>query len=76
VISVNELTFSANQVNSILLTKPFPVFAVLAATYFLLCFSLTQLARLLEKRVARRRAGLAGTGAAPAPLPGIAAIAE
>lgn len=76
VISVHELTFAANQVNSTLLTKPFPVFAVLAAIYFLLCFSLTQLARQLEKRVARRRAGTAGAAAAPVALPGIAAIAE
>jgi polar amino acid transport system permease protein len=76
VISVNELTFAANQVNSTLLTKPFPVFAVLAAIYFLLCFSLTQLARQLEKRVARRRAGTAGAAAAPVALPEIAAIAE
>jgi polar amino acid transport system permease protein len=66
VISVNELTFSANQVNSTLLTKPFEVFAILAAIYFLLCFSLTQMARQLEKRVARRRAGHTGTKAAAA----------
>jgi polar amino acid transport system permease protein len=80
VISVNELTFSANQVNSMLLTKPFAVFALLAAIYFLLCFSLTQMARQLERRVARRRAGIAGAaGAAAAPMPAppaIAAIAE
>ena len=76
VISVNELTFSANQVNGMLLTKPFPVFAILAAIYFLLCFSLTQLARQLERRVARRRAGMAGAGTAPVVAPAIAAIAE
>lgn len=76
VISVHELTFAANQVNSTLLTKPFPVFVVLATIYFVLCFSLTQLARGLEKRVERRRAGVAGAVAAPAPLPSIAAIAE
>lgn len=75
VISVNELTFAANQVNSTLLTKPFPVFVVLATIYFVLCFSLTQMARQLEKRVARRRAGVAGASA-PMPVPGIAAIAE
>lgn len=57
VISVNELTFAANQINSSLLTKPFEVFAILAGIYFILCFSLTQLARHLERRVARRRAG-------------------
>jgi polar amino acid transport system permease protein len=76
VISVNELTYAANQVNSALLTKPFPVFAVLAAIYFLLCFSLTQVARHLERRVARRRAGMAAAGTAPAMPPPIAAIAE
>ncbi|MBX3653763.1 MAG: amino acid ABC transporter permease [Ramlibacter sp.] len=58
VISVNELTFSANQINSILLTKPFGVYLILALTYFAVCFALTQLARLLERRIARRRAGI------------------
>lgn len=57
VISVNELTFAANQVNSALLTKPFQVFFLLAVTYFVLCFALTQAARTLERRVAARRAG-------------------
>ena len=76
VISVNELTFAANQINSTLLTKPFPVFVVLASIYFVLCFTLTQVARHLEKRVARRRAGTAGAAAATAPLPDIATIAE
>jgi polar amino acid transport system permease protein len=76
VISVNELTFSASQVNSSLLTKPFPVYAVLAVIYFLLCFSLTQFARHLERRVARRRAGMGATGNAPAAPPPVAAIAE
>jgi polar amino acid transport system permease protein len=76
VISVHELTFAANQVNSTLLTKPFPVFVVLASIYFVLCFSLTQLARLLEKRVARRRAGTAGKAAITVALPEIATIAE
>src|SRR6476660_9725502 len=66
VISVNELTFSANQVNSMLLTKPFQVFAILAGIYFVLCFCLTQLARHLERKVARRRAGQAGGAPVPA----------
>ena len=57
VITVNELTFAANQVNSALMTKPFPVFLLLAIIYFVLCFSLTQLARHLERRIAARRAG-------------------
>lgn len=59
VISVNELTFAANQVNSSLLTKPFPVYLLLAIIYFILCFSLTQLARHLERRITARRVGSA-----------------
>lgn len=55
VISVNELTFAAAQINSILLTKPIQIFSILAVTYFLVCFSLTQAARLLERRVKRSR---------------------
>lgn len=69
VISVNELTFAANQINSTLLTKPFPVFVMLALIYFVLCSLLTQFARWLERRIARRRSGgprtaLANTGVA------------
>lgn len=41
VINVPELTFAANQVNNQLLTKPFQVFAIVAAGYYLICFSLT-----------------------------------
>lgn len=57
VISVNELTFAANQVNISLATKPFQVFLILATMYFILCFTLTQLVRTLEKSVNARRAG-------------------
>ncbi|RLM22647.1 amino acid ABC transporter permease [Brenneria alni] len=57
VISVNELTFAANQINSTLLTKPFEVFLILTVIYFLLCFSLTQLARFVERRINKKRAG-------------------
>lgn len=62
VISVNELTFAANQINSSLLTMPFQVYFVLAAIYFILCFSLTQLARQLERRISMKRAGIATKG--------------
>jgi polar amino acid transport system permease protein len=65
VISVNELTFAANQINNTLLTKSFQVFSLLALIYFLLCFSLTQLARVVEKRIADRRAGVIGSQTAP-----------
>ncbi len=57
VINVQELTFAANQINNQLLTKPFQVFFILAVTYFVVCFSLTEIARRLERRVARRRLG-------------------
>ena len=76
VISVHELTFAANQINSTLLTQPFPVFVMLAAIYFVLCFALTQVARHLERRVARRRAGVVGAAVAPLPSPNHPAIAE
>jgi polar amino acid transport system permease protein len=55
VISVNELTFAANQVNSILLTRPFDVYLLLAIIYFTLCFILTSCVRMLELRVERSR---------------------
>jgi polar amino acid transport system permease protein len=57
VISVQELTFSANQVNNSLLTQPFQVFFILALTYFVVCFLLTQSAQRLEHRIRNRRNG-------------------
>lgn len=57
IISVNEITFAAYQVNNRLLTKPFEVYGLLALTFFVLCFALTRLAKLLERRIGTRRAG-------------------
>lgn len=57
VISMNELTFAASQVNNTLLTKPFQVYFILAMIYFILCFSLTNLARHVEKKIALKRKG-------------------
>ncbi|WP_341478000.1 ABC transporter permease subunit, partial [Pseudomonas viridiflava] len=54
VIGVNELTYAANQVNSSVITEPFSVFLVLSLAYFVICFTLTQAARLLEARLERR----------------------
>lgn len=54
VIGVNELTYAANQVNSSLITEPFGVFMVLSLVYFVICFALTQAARVLEARLERR----------------------
>jgi polar amino acid transport system permease protein len=60
VINVPELTFAANQINNRLLTKPFEVFFLLAVIYFVVCWSLTQLANWLERRIATKRAGSGG----------------
>ncbi|VVE44695.1 amino acid ABC transporter permease [Pandoraea eparura] len=59
VIGVPELTYSAAQVNTIVLTKPLQTFLVLAAFYFVLCFAISRFAGWLERRIARQRAGLA-----------------
>lgn len=74
VINVQELTFAANQINNQLLTKPFHVFFILAVTYYVVCYTLTQLAHWLERRVMHKRQGLQGTG--PAALPPAAVVAE
>lgn len=58
VISVQEMTYAANQINNNVLTEPFKVFFLLSLVYFVICFSFTQLARYLEKRIARKRAGV------------------
>jgi len=58
VINVQELTFAANQINNQLLTKPFHVFFILAVSYFVVCWSLTQLAQWLERRIASKRRGV------------------
>jgi polar amino acid transport system permease protein len=57
VISVQELTFAAGQVNSSLLTRPFEVYLILSLIYFAVCYSLTQAAHLLERRLLKRRNG-------------------
>ena len=72
VISVNEVTFAANQINSSLMTQPFQVYFILAVIYFCLCFSLTQLARFLERRITARRE----SNFRPAPISPTVAIAS
>jgi polar amino acid transport system permease protein len=72
VINVPELTFAANQINNQLLTKPFQVFFILAVIYFVVCWSLTQAANALERRIEARRAGPGGTQAAQTLTPAVA----
>jgi polar amino acid transport system permease protein len=54
IISVNELTFSAYQINTQLLTKPFQVYFILAAIYFAICYSLSSLVGRFEARINER----------------------
>lgn len=58
IISVNELTYSAYQINAQLLTKPFQVYAILAAIYFLICWSLSLVANKLGKSINAGHTGL------------------
>ncbi|MEZ2128638.1 MULTISPECIES: amino acid ABC transporter permease [unclassified Sinorhizobium] len=57
VINVPDLTFAASQVNNQLLTQPFQVFLILAVVYYAICWSLTYLANVIERRISRKRAG-------------------
>jgi polar amino acid transport system permease protein len=76
VINVQELTFAANQINNQLLTKPFQVFFILAITFYVVCFSLTQLAHWVERRIAHKRLGMTAAkpaeGEVPLPSPTVA----
>jgi polar amino acid transport system permease protein len=64
VISAHEMTFAASQVNNVLLTQPFEVYAILALTYFVLCFALTSLARYIERRMSYGRSATPGVAVA------------
>jgi len=55
IISVNELTYAAYQVNAQLLTKPFQVYFLLAMTYFAICYALSSLVGLVERRIKHKR---------------------
>lgn len=57
-IGTQEVTFAAYQINNQLLTKPFQVYALLAGFYFVLCFSLSRVAKWLEGSISRKRLGI------------------
>ncbi len=59
ILAVNEITYVAGTINGLLITRAIEVFAILAATYFVLCFSLTQLATVMERRIIRKRTQVA-----------------
>jgi polar amino acid transport system permease protein len=56
-IGTQEVTFAAYQINNQVLTKPFEVYALLAAMYFILCFSLSRLAKWVEQSIQKKRLG-------------------
>ena len=57
IIAVPELSYAMLQVNSNEVTKPLQIFGILAATYFILCFALSQATGIVEKRIAQKRTG-------------------
>lgn len=56
IIGLAELSFIANQINAQVLVRPVEIYLILAASYFMMCFGLTVLARRMERRLQWRRA--------------------
>jgi len=54
IIGLNEVSFIASQISTQVFTHATEVYAVLALTYFVLCFGLSRLAFALERRLADR----------------------
>lgn len=67
IIGLNEVAFIASQINTQVFTKPVQVYGTLGLTYFAMCFGLSRLAYLLERRLSRRRRAAALPGAQPPP---------
>ena len=57
IIGLSEVSFIATQVNTLVFTQAVEVYLILALSYFLLCFGLSRLAFLLERRLSSKRAG-------------------
>ncbi len=51
IIGLSEMSFIATQVNTLVFTKSVEVYLILALTYFVLCFGLSRLAFVLERRL-------------------------
>lgn len=56
IIGVQEVTFAAQQVNSMEIDKPLSTYLVLGGFYFAACYLISTLARHLERRLRRGRA--------------------
>jgi len=54
IIGLTEVSFIAAQINTQVFTHATQVYLLLGITYFVLCFGLSRIAFLLEKRLARR----------------------
>jgi len=54
IIGLSEVSFIASQINTLVFTQSVQVYLILALTYFMLCFGLSRLAFLLERRLQRR----------------------
>ncbi|MEO8040761.1 MAG: amino acid ABC transporter permease [Betaproteobacteria bacterium] len=52
IVGINELTYAASQINNRTLNHPAEIFALVAVTYFLICYGLTAYSRHLERRLA------------------------
>lgn len=51
IIGLSELSFIANQINAQVLVKPVEIYLTLAGCYFIMCFGLTRVAKLAERRL-------------------------
>ncbi|MGN6528635.1 MAG: amino acid ABC transporter permease [Burkholderiaceae bacterium] len=54
IIGLSEVSFIASQINTQVFTHATSVYGVLALTYFVLCFGLSRIAFVLERRLNRR----------------------
>jgi len=52
IIGLSELSFIASQINAQVLVKPVEIYLTLAASYFVMCFGLTRVAKVAERRLA------------------------
>jgi len=53
IIGLSELSYIANQINAQVLVKPVEIYLTLAGSYFVMCYGLTLLGRVAERRLAR-----------------------
>jgi polar amino acid transport system permease protein len=69
IIGLTEVSFIAAQINTQVFTHATQVYLLLALTYFCLCFGLSSVASLLERRLARRAPPSAARPPGPLHLP-------